>query len=139
MQQLAPASPAGPTAASVAKAGAASDAASDAASVAASDAALGETMAQLALGESVIKCHLHRTCSKMHTIIAVSDHVQMGISTFKMADSSAARRSTRSFWRSSRCGRAPIRLLRGVPLERVTENPKLMGKRCETCVFNDPF
>ena len=28
---------------------------------------------------------------------------------------------------------------RGVPLGRLIENPKLIGKRCQTSVFNDPF
>jgi hypothetical protein len=45
------------------------------------------------VGESVIECHLHRSCSKIHTrtIIAVIEHVQVNISTFKMADSPRAR------------------------------------------------
>jgi hypothetical protein len=37
--------------------------------------------AQLAEGEAAIKCHLHSTCSKMHTILAVIEHVQMNIGT----------------------------------------------------------
>ena len=31
------------------------------------------------------------------------------------------------------------RAYRGVPLGRAIENPKLVGKRCETSVFNDPL